>query len=303
MKRYLKNLPDLTGKRAVVTGYGGIGYAAAYAFAAKGASVILAGRTPRKGEAAAARIQSELPEADVIFEELDLADLDSVRDFARRMTERGGAVDLLMCIAGVMMPDGLQLTKQGFEMQFGVNYLGHYALTGLLLPLLRKGRDARVITVSSIANRPVKFDFADARGEHGYSASRSYAFSKLCCLMFAPAFQAHSDRAGWGVKAVAVHPGLARTQLFNRSRGFTMTLLQIIFTVFPFIRQSAGNASRPALYAASSPDAKPGGYYGPWFAAALGGPHKAATPGRAKNPKYREALWTLSEELTGIVYV
>jgi NAD(P)-dependent dehydrogenase (short-subunit alcohol dehydrogenase family) len=297
----MRALPDLTGRRAVVTGYGGIGYAVARAFAAKGASVIVAGRDAGKGKDAVSRMKTELPGADLRFEELDLARAESIRDFAERVASRWDSLDLLVNVAGLMMPDRLAFTSEGAEMQFGVNYLGGYALTGLLLPLLKKGRAPRVVAVSSVANRPIRFDLRDARAERGYHAAVNYALSKLCCLMFAIELQKRSNEHGWGVAAACAHPGFARTGLFDRSHGVTMTVLQIVFRIFPFIRQSAENAARPLLFAATARDAKPGGYYGPLFTA-LGPTRRALTPLRAKRPALREELFAFSEKMTGISF-
>jgi NAD(P)-dependent dehydrogenase (short-subunit alcohol dehydrogenase family) len=290
----------MAGRRAVVTGYGGIGYAVARAFAAKGAAVIIAGRDISKGMDAVSRMKMELPDANPQFEELDLARAGSIRDFAERVASRWDSLDLLVNVAGLMMPDKLAFTSEGAEMQFGVNYLGGYSLTGLLLPLLKKGRAPRVVTVSSVANRPVRFDLRDARAERGYHAAVNYALSKLCCLMFAVELQKRSDRHGWGVAAVCAHPGFARTGLFDRSRNATMAMLRVVFRIFPFIRQSAENAARPLLFAAAR-DAKPGGYYGPLFTA-LGSARMALMPLRAKNPALRGELFAFSEKMTGIFF-
>jgi NAD(P)-dependent dehydrogenase (short-subunit alcohol dehydrogenase family) len=288
---------SLGGKIAIVTGYGGIGYEVALALASRGASVIVAGRSATKGEDAVLRIAREHDGADVVFELLDLFDPASIRAFADRVLASRDHVDMVLCVAGVMMPDELGLTSAGVERQFAVNYLGHYELVGRLMPLLRASAGARVVTISSIANRPARFDLEDATAAHGYDASIDYALSKLCCLMYA----VELNRRGMGVTACCAHPGLARTLLFSRSKGFTMSLLRVIFFVFPFIRQSARAAARPALYAALSPDAVGGAYYGPLFTFA-GPPRRAIMPSRARNPRLRERLWALSEELTGVRY-
>jgi NAD(P)-dependent dehydrogenase (short-subunit alcohol dehydrogenase family) len=208
-------------------------------------------------------------------------------------------VDMLMCVAGLMMPDGLQKTKEGVEMQFAVNYLGHFVLTANLFSLLRKSEDPRIVTFSSIADRPDRFDLDDATAAKHYSGSISYALSKLCCLMFAVELAKRSEENGWGVSAFGVHPGLAKTQLFNRSHGFTMSMLQIIFFIFPFIRQSATHAALPALFAATSPKAVSGKYYGPWFLGVMGPHRRALMPLRAKNRALRKELWDLSVSLSG----
>jgi len=291
-------IPDQGGKTAVVTGTGGIAYAAARALAAAGAEVVIAGRDAEKGAKAASDILRDFPGASVRFELLDLFELDSIATFCSRMKERLASLDILMCIAGLMMPDELGKTKEGAERQFAVNYLGHFSLTAGLFPLLRAGQGARVVTVSSIANLPLRFDLRDATAGRGYSPSISYAFSKLCCLMFAAELAKRSEEKGWGVAAYSAHPGLARTRLFDHSRGFLMTLLRIIFFIFPFIRQSAKCGAWPALFAATSPGAVSGGYYGPWFYI-MGPPRRAFIPLRARKKGLREALWNLSVSMTG----
>jgi NAD(P)-dependent dehydrogenase (short-subunit alcohol dehydrogenase family) len=200
-----------------------------------------------------------------------------------------------MCVAGVMMPSGLSLSSQGVERQFAVNYLGHFELVGRLLPLIRKSETPRVVTVSSVANRPLRFDLRDARAERGYSASISYALSKLCCLMYAAELGLREPK----IISCCAHPGFARTQLFSHSGHFTMRLLRTIFFVLPFIRQPARAAAAPAIYAATSENAKSGAYYGPMFAI-MGPTRRALMPLRAKNRRLRKALWEMSEELTGL---
>ena len=299
MKPAHGQITELQGRTAIVTGTGGIGFAVARALACAGANVIIAGRNADEGTNAVSEISKAFPDAKVRFEQLDLADSGSIASFCEMMKKNEAGIDILMCIAGQMMPDEFMTTKTGVEMQFAVNYLGHFALTAGLFPLLKAGQDPRVVTISSIANRPVRFKTGDATGDFGYSASISYAFSKLCCLMFALELSKRSKENGWGVKAFAVHPGLARTRLFNRSHGFTMTLLQVIFFILPFIRQSAKHAALPALFAATSGKAVSGSYYGPLLCA-VGPPRKALIPLRAKSHTLRKSLWDLSVSLTGM---
>ena len=300
IEKYISKLPDLTGKVAITTGTGGIGYETANVLAAKGACVILAGRNTEKGSAAIEKIKTDHPGANIEFETLDLADFSSIEAFAGRLLKKLSAVDILICNAGVMVPPSNEKTANGMEMQFGVNYLGHFALTGKLLPLLKKSTNAKVITLSSVANIPWKFDLTDAKCIDEYSPSRSYAFSKLCCLMFALELQKRSAKNGWGISAYGVHPGLAKTQLFSHGKTPLMVFLRVIFFILPFIRHSAASAARPALFAATSEKAVPGGYYGPVIFGFVGPPVRAILPPRARNKAKREALWSLSEELTGI---
>jgi len=295
----MKNsLPNQKGKTVIVTGTGGIGYEVALALAGAGAEVILAGRNKDEGAKAVEKIRKAYPGASIRFELLDLADTYSIKAFCENMRAELTSLDKLMCIAGLMMPDTLIKTNEGVEQQFAVNYLGHFLLTAELFPLLKAGTDARVVTVSSIANMPVRFDLRDATAEQGHSSSVSYALSKLCCLMFAVELAKRSEERGWGVKAFGVHPGLGRTRLFHRSHGFTMTVLQVIFFIFPFIRQSAKNAAKPALFAATSEKAVSGKYYGPMFYI-MGPPRRAIPPFRAENRDLRKKLWDLSVSLSG----
>jgi NAD(P)-dependent dehydrogenase (short-subunit alcohol dehydrogenase family) len=290
-------MPSLDGKTAIITGYGGIGYEVALAVASRGASVVIAGRDREKGEAAAESISRECGSASVVFARLDLFDPESIRTFADGVLASHGCVDMILCVAGVMMPYKLELSSAGVERQFAVNYLGHYELVGRLMPLLLKSRDGRVVTVSSVANRPARFDLGDATAARGYNASVSYALSKLCCLMYAVELSRRSP----DITVCCVHPGLARTMLFNRSGGFIMNLLRAIFFIVPFIRQSARAAARPAVYAATSPGAVSGAYYGPLLTI-MGPPRRALMPRRARNRRLREELWELSERLTGVRY-
>jgi NAD(P)-dependent dehydrogenase (short-subunit alcohol dehydrogenase family) len=290
--------PRLDGVVAIVTGYGGIGYEGALALASLGASVVIAGRSPEKGEAAVVKIRGEIPGADVRFESLDLFEPGSIRDFAERVEASVGRVDIILCVAGVMIPDGFDLSRAGVERQFAVNYLAHYELVGRLMSMLMRSEWRRVVTVSSIANRPVRFDLDDATASgRGYDSSISYALSKLCCLMYA----VELSRRHPGVTACCMHPGLARTTLFDRSGRFVMRLLRAIFFVLPFVRQSARAAARTLLYAATSPHAEGGAYYGPFFTI-MGPPRRALMPLRAGNAGLRDELWKLSEKLTGVDY-
>ena len=286
------------GKTAIVTGTGGIAYEIARALSAVGANVIMAGRNAEKGVNAVSKILEAFPNADIRFEMLDLADSGSITSFCERMNKELASLDILMCIAGLMMPNDLEKTNEGVEMQFAVNYLGHFSLVAELFPLLKVHPGSRVVTVSSVANRPVRFDLGDATAEHGYSSSISYALSKLACLMFAKELAVRSRKNDWGVMALCVHPGFANTGLFSNSRHFMMVFFRIVFKILPVIRQSAKKAARPAIFAATSPEAVSGGYYGPRFVI-MGPSRRAMVPERAKNRKLRAELWDLSVALTG----
>jgi NAD(P)-dependent dehydrogenase (short-subunit alcohol dehydrogenase family) len=207
-------VPSQLGRTAIVTGAtGGLGYETALALAKAGAEVVLTGRDDRKGASAIEKIGREVPDAKAAYEHLDLASLASVADFAQRMRARQ-SLDLLINNAGVMALPRRQTTADGFEMQFGTNYLGHFALTARLLPLLRRASEPRVVNVSSLAHRTGFIHFDDLQGVRVYSPWKAYGQSKLATLMFALELQRRSDAAGWNLTSNAAHPGFARTGLF-----------------------------------------------------------------------------------------
>src|SRR2546423_6955401 len=212
-------IPSQLGRTAVVTGAtGGIGYETALALAKAGSEVILTGRDDRKGRSAIEKISHEVIGARISYEQLDLASLASIADFAQRIHARQ-SLDLLINNAGVMALPRRQTTTDGFEMQFGTNHLGHFALTARLMPLLRRATGPRVVSVSSLAHRTGFIDFDDLQGARVYSPWKAYGQSKLACLMFALELQRRSDAAGWNLISNAAHPGLARTNLFPYGPG------------------------------------------------------------------------------------
>jgi len=284
-------LPDLTGKRAVVTGANsGIGFYTARELAKAGAEVVLACRSVPKAEAAAAQMPGK-----VSVRALDLADLDSVRAFAAGWS---GSLDLLINNAGVMAPPARQVTKQGFELQFGVNFLGHFLLTALLLPALRGGR---TVQLSSIAHRRGMLNFADIMAERGYRAWSVYEQSKLAMLVFAQELARRSVANNWGVLSVAAHPGIAATELIANGPGSRSAIGLLVRAGYPLIGHSAEAGAQPTLLAATDPAAVQGAYYGPQKLMEFRGP-----PGPAKaEPKALDAesgrkLWALAESLTGL---
>src|SRR6266436_8904818 len=208
-------IPSQVGRTAVVTGAtGGLGYETTLALAKAGSDVILTGRDDRKGQSAIEKISREVTSAKLSYQHLDLASLASVADFAECMQARP-SLDLLINNAGVMALPRRQVTADGFEMQFGTNHLGHFALTARLIPLLRRAGGSRVVSVSSLAHRTGLIDFSDLQGERLYSPWKAYGQSKLACLMFALELQRRSEAAGWNVISNAAHPGFARTNLFS----------------------------------------------------------------------------------------
>jgi NAD(P)-dependent dehydrogenase (short-subunit alcohol dehydrogenase family) len=294
------DLPPQHGRIALVTGTGGLGLEDALALARAGCDTIIAGRDPAKGAAALARIRREAPGAAVRFERCDLADLASVAACAARVDAQVGRLDLLVNNAAVMVPPRRLLTRDGFELQFGTNHLGHVALTAALLPLLRRGRAPRVVSVSSIAAPRGRIDFDDLQAERAYEPMARYAQSKLANLLFAIELQRRSDAGGWGVTSLASHPGIARTDLIHNGAG-PRSLQGRIRSWMPFLFQPVERGALPTLYAATAPGARPGGYYGPDGVAGLRGyPTDASFPPRALDPAVAARLWTVSEELTGV---
>jgi len=254
-------VPSQLGRTAVVTGAtGGLGYETALALSKAGAEVILAGRDDRKGWSAIDKISHEVAGARLSYEHLDLASLASVADFAQRMHVRQ-SLDLLINNAGVMALPRRQTTADDFEMQFGTNHLGHFALTARLMPLLRRASGPRVVSLSSLVHRTGFIDFNDLQGVRVYSPWKAYGQSKLACLMFALKLQRRSDAAGWNLISNAAHPGFARTNLFASGPGGLLSFATDLAA--PLFGHSAANGARPILFAATSPEARPGAYYGP----------------------------------------
>jgi NAD(P)-dependent dehydrogenase (short-subunit alcohol dehydrogenase family) len=291
-------IPSQLGKTAVVTGStGGLGYETVLALAKAGADIVLTGRDDRKGRSALDKISREVIGARIRYEHLDLASLASIADFAQRMQVRQ-PLDLLINNAGVMALPRRQTTADGFEMQFGTNYLGHFALTARLMPLLRRSSGPRVVSVSSLAHRTGSIDFGDLQGTRLYSPWKAYGQSKLACLMFALELQRRSDAAGWNLTSDAAHPGFSRTNLFASGPGGLLSVATDFAT--PFFGHSAADGARPILFAATSPQAKPGAYYGPGgFGELRGAPAPGLIMPRAGDAATAARLWDVSEKLTG----
>jgi NAD(P)-dependent dehydrogenase (short-subunit alcohol dehydrogenase family) len=299
----IADIPPQRGKLAVVTGAtGGLGYQTALALAQAEAEVVLTGRNDAKGREAISKIRKQLPDAKISFEALDLANLASVADFAQRFATAHASLDLLINNAGVMALPTRQTTADGFEMQFGTNYLGHYALTAQLLPLLRSAHQPRVVNLSSIAHRTGFIHFSDLQGERLYSPWKAYNQSKLAMLMFALELQRRSDAAGWNLMSNASHPGWARTDLFANGPGFGLISLASQFAA-PLFSQSAESGALPTLFAATSPQAAGGGYYGPNGLYELKGPPAPARiMPQATDKAGAGKLWDVSQQLTGVSF-
>ncbi|HTN78462.1 MAG TPA: SDR family oxidoreductase [Acidimicrobiales bacterium] len=304
------DIPDQTGKLAVVTGANsGIGLETARQLAAAGAEVVLAVRNADKGKAAIDDIRSTVPGAAVRVGVLDLASLASVESFASQMTTEGRAIDLLVNNAGVMAVPKRHTTEDGFELQFGTNHLGHFALTGRLLPLLRQAKAPRVTNVSSGAHLVGSIPFDDLQLERGYRAWRAYSESKLANLLFTLELQRRSEAAGWGIMSNAAHPGSTRTNLqssgpnMGKASNAGTNLIELTMRM-PGASQDAAQGALPTLYAATSPDAVGDGYYGPnGFMEMTGrGVTKARRSRRARDGAAAVRLWDVSEQLTGVRY-
>ena len=201
-----------------------------------------------------------------------------------------------------MVPPTRQETADGFELQLGTNYLGHFALTGQLMPLLRKGRDTRVVTLSSIAARAGTINFDDLNAQKSYRPMAVYGQSKLACLMFAFELQRRSDAAGWGVASIAAHPGIARTDLLHNAPG-RWSASGMARTFLWFLFQPAWQGALPTLFAATSPDAKGGAYYGPdRLSEGRGYPAEAKIPAQALDATVSTRLWEVSQDYTGVAF-
>jgi NAD(P)-dependent dehydrogenase (short-subunit alcohol dehydrogenase family) len=305
-------VPDQSGKLAVVTGANsGLGLGIATRLAAAGADVIMAIRNRAKGEAAVEQIRATVPDAKLTIKALDLASLASVKALGEELNAEARPIDLLINNAGIMQPPEREVTSDGFELQFGGNHLGHFALTGHLLPLLRAAGDARVTSLSSSAARLGGINFDDLQWEKRYSATGAYAQSKSANLMFALELDRRSRQSGWGIVSNAAHPGLCKTnlQLSGPSHGKAgPTLLERFYRasrhVTPFMWQEIDEGILPALYGATAPGAEGGAFYGPrgFLELAGGGVTDAKILARASNEADGRRLWEISERLTSVTY-
>jgi len=299
------DIPDLSGKTVVVTGgNSGIGYEAALQVAAKGADTILACRSPKRAGAAVEAIVERHPQAKVEAMELDLASLDSVEKFAAAFAAARDRLDVLCNNAGVMaLPKGK--TADGFEMQFGTNHLGHFALTGRLLDRLLATPGSRVVNVSSTAHKPGKINFEDLHGDRGYWKWGAYAQSKLANLLFTFELQRRLEGKQAATIAVGCHPGYASTNL--QTAGPKMAGSSLGEAIWPWINgvfaQSAEMGALPTLRAMVDSGVEGGDYLGPGgFAEAWGAPVKVQPSGRSQDREVAKQLWAVSEDLTGVSY-
>jgi NAD(P)-dependent dehydrogenase (short-subunit alcohol dehydrogenase family) len=294
-------IPNQQGRTAIVTGgNSGLGRIVARELAGHGARVIIASRDNTKGAAAAAAITAAFPSSTVEADRVDLANLGSIRAFADRIRSGHEHVDLLINNAGVMAAP-YQRTADGFEIQFGTNHLGHFALTGLLLRLLKGRRDARVVTISSNNHKGGRMQFDDLQGEHHYSRWGAYAQSKLANLIFAFELDRRLRASGWPLISVAAHPGYAATNLQLSGPPLRERLAMRVSN--RLFAQSAEMGALPLLYAATAPDLEGGSYVGPDGRGEMRGhPTLVQASTRAHDEEAARRLWGASEQLTGVRY-
>jgi NAD(P)-dependent dehydrogenase (short-subunit alcohol dehydrogenase family) len=289
-----KNVPDQTGKTFIVTGANaGIGFEISRVLAARGARVLLACRERTRADEAIARIRRVTPRADLVWLPLDLGDLDNVRA-AADIAAGEPRIDVLINNAGIMNPP-LTRTKQGFESQFGVNHLGVFALTTLLLPKLAETPGSRVVVTSSIAHLKGKIDWDDLNAERSYNKTERYGGSKLANALFLFELDRRLRAAGSPITAVGCHPGVASTSL-----GRHMGIIQLAGPIVGLLLNSAEKGAWPALQAATE-NVKPGGYYGPTGFGGIRGPSgEAKRAPHAQDPALAQRLWEVSIAMTGI---
>ncbi|WP_369175880.1 SDR family oxidoreductase [Streptomyces mutabilis] len=303
-------VPDLTGRRAVVTGASdGIGLGIALRLAAAGAEVVMPVRNPRKGEEAAARIRERIPDANLSLRALDLSSLASVEELGKTLLDEDRPLHILVNNAGVMTPPDRRTTADGFELQFGTNHLGHFALVHHLLPLLRAGR-ARVTSQVSVAANRNAINWDDLNWERSYNGMRAYSQSKIAFGLFG-LFGLELDRrskaAGWGITSNLSHPGVAPTSLLaarpevGRAKDTLGVRLIRTLSARGVIVGTVHTAQLPALHAATSPEAKGGAFYGPSGPGRLGGPPAEQKPyTRLRGIEDAQRIWRMSEELMGV---
>ncbi|BBX64992.1 short-chain dehydrogenase [Mycobacterium saskatchewanense] len=294
------DIPDQTGRVAVITGANtGLGYETALALAAHGAHVVLAVRNLDKGKDAAARIAATSPQSDVALQELDLTSLESVRAAAEQLRSAHDRIDLLINNAGVMWTPK-STTKDGFELQFGTNHLGHFAFTGLLLDRLLPVAGSRVVTVSSLGHRILAdIHFDDLQWERSYNRVAAYGQAKLANLLFTYELQRRLAPRGTTI-AAAAHPGGSRTEL---TRNLPPLVERFATPLFGLISQDAATGALPTLRAATDPGVLGGQYYGPdGFGEMRGHPKLVGSSDKSHDADLQRRLWEVSEELTGVTY-
>lgn len=302
-----KDIPSQVGKRAIVTGAtDGIGLEIARELAKAGAHVILAADNALKGARAVIELQDQNPGVPIEFELLDTSDLNSVEDFVHRVRQRYHSLDLLINNAGVAGLKQRKESAQRYELTFATNYIGHFALTGQLLPLLLHAEAPRVICQSSLAHRDAEIRFDDLQWKADYDSSQAYGQSKLAMLLFARELQRRAQAQGARLLSIPVHPGGVRTNIFHHGAeigGGTSIKDLWMRAVIQLLGQAAPMGALPALYAATAPAAVGGEYYGPnGLREVRGYPARAEIAPSGQNDEAAARLWRVSEQLTGVKF-
>ena len=295
----ISKAPSQKGKIAIVTGANaGLGYETALALAQKEAKVIMACRNMGKAEKAKAAILKEVPKGDLEIMEIDLSKLKSVRNFAQAFLKKYDALHLLINNAGVMIPP-YEKTEDGFELQMGANYFGHFLLTGLLLERIMQTPESRVVSLSSIAHKAGNIHFDNLHWETDYVKMKAYRQSKLACLIFAFELQRRLDKAGSSTLSVAAHPGISNTELGKHIPKLMYLLFRPLVS---FYIQKPEYGALPTLMAALGTEVKGGDYYGPTGNSqeTKGPPGLARSKSKARDEEMGKRLWSVSEELTGV---
>lgn len=292
------DIPDLSDRFAIVTGAtSGIGLETALQLARAGAEVMLTGRNDNRGEAAVGYIRTRSPKAKISYASADLSSLASIAAFAESVLRQARPLDLLVNNAGVVAPAQRQVTRDGFELQFGINYLGHFALSARLMPALLRATAPRLVGVSSTGHRSGRIDFADLQSERSYSFFKAYSQSKLAMLMFTLELHRRAIAAGLPLAAIAAHPGWAST---NIASGMGPSLQgRALAALLRAVGQSSARGALPILFAATAPNAVSGAYYGPdGFKEMRGSPTTAQIAPQGQDLTTAEYLWRVSEALT-----
>ena len=297
-------MPPQAGKTVLVTGANsGVGFQAARELARHGAQVLLGVRDTTKGEAARNRILAESADAQVAIVPLDMASLASIRGFAGEFVSSGARLDVLVNNAGVMALPKREQTADGFERQFGTNHLGHFALTGLLIPALLRAQAPRVVAVASLAHRNGTMEWDNLQGEKSYSPWGAYNMSKLANILFARELDRRAREAHSKLVSVAVHPGISRTNIFENGPGVGTFKAVMVRLLAPVITQNDEMGAAPTLYAATSSEVQGGAYIGPDGMGELKGYPTVVQPRpQALDEQAGRKLWTVSEQLTGVTY-
>jgi NAD(P)-dependent dehydrogenase (short-subunit alcohol dehydrogenase family) len=299
-----EDISSQKGRSFLVTGTAGIGLAIALELARAGGEVIIAGRNKEAGQEAVRSLKQQVKGALVAFEQVDLADSASIKRFGEKLRKDRKSLDVLINNAGLMTPPERRETADGYELQFGTNYLGPFVLTHELLPLLKQGNQPRIVTVSSVAARRATIQLDDLQSKKNYVPMAAYGQSKLADLMFAIELDQKSKALGWGITSIASHPGVTYTGLTAKSIETPTIGIRVQNYLFRTLwRRPVSEGALPTLFAATSPEAKGSQYYGPsGFGGVTGAPGVAEINQHALDSQLRQRLWKVSEELTGVSY-